>query len=278
MKPIMNSKKISLNPIDIIRRLWSHRELIQQFTKREILMRYRGSYLGMIWTFVNPLLMLVIYTFVFSVVFNAKWGLENQSKTEFAMVLFCGLIGFNIFAEVISRAPSLILNNTNYVKKVVFPLEILPIVAIGSSLFHFLISFVVLLSGLILLLGVFHWTLIFLPLVLLPLLLLSLGLGWILSSLGVFLRDIGQFIGIFVTAVMFLSPIFYPISSIPKELQYLYLFNPISYIVEDMRRIIIWGQYPNWNWLIWGSLIGITLSFIGYIWFQKTKKAFPDVM
>jgi lipopolysaccharide transport system permease protein len=278
MKSAVNFKKNSYSPIDIIRRLWCHRQLIQQFTKREILMRYRGSYLGMIWTFVNPLLMLVIYTFVFSVIFNAKWGLENQSKTEFAMVLFCGLIGFNVFAEVISRSPSLILNNTNYVKKVVFPLEILPIVAIGASLFHFLISFLVLLSGLVLLLGVFQWTLIFLPVVLLPLLLISLGLGWILSSLGVFLRDIGQFIGILVTAVMFLSPIFYPISSIPKELQFLYLFNPISYIVEDMRRIIIWGQYPDWNWLIWGSLIGMAISFIGYIWFQKTKKAFADVM
>jgi len=266
------------NPVKITANLWQYRELIKQFTKREVIGRYRGSYLGIFWSFLNPLLMLVVYTFVFSVVFKARWGIGSGSKTEFALILFAGITTYNLFAEVVTRAPGLILSNVNYVKKVVFPLELLPVVALGSALVHGGISLFILWISMIVLMGVFNWTIIFLPLVLLPLILLSLGLGWFLASLGVFLRDIGHIIGVAVQVLMFLSPIFYPISAIPVELQPVYYINPLSYVVEDMRRIMVWGQEPNWEWLIIGTIIGGIIALLGHAWFQRTRGGFADVL
>lgn len=266
------------NPFTIILSIWRNRELVKQFTKREVIGRYRGSYLGIMWSFITPLLMLLIFSFVFSVVFKARWGVGTGSKVEFALILFCGLTTFNLFAECVGRSPSLILSNVNYVKKVVFPLEILPVVAVCSALVHCVISLFILIAGLVLLLGVFNWTMIYIPLVLLPLLLFILGLGWFLASLGVFMRDIGQIVGVFIQALMFLSPIFYPVSNIPEEFRIIYYLNPISYVVEDMRRVMVWGQSPNWNWLIIGSLLGGLVAILGYAWFQKTRKGFADVL
>jgi len=269
MQSVINQLKI----------IFLHKSLIIQFIKREILGRYKGSYLGILWSFVTPLLMLIIYTFVFSVVFNARWGTTAEtSKVEFAFILFAGLLIFNVFSEVISRSPFLITSNVNYVKKVVFPLEILPIVSLGSALFHALISLFILVLGVFLTMGVFNWTLVLFPLILLPLCLFTLGLSWFLASLGVYVRDVGQIISVMIPALMFLSPIFYPISSIPKELQFLYWFNPISYVVEDTRRVIIWGEMPHWDWLGYGMIIGITVAVLGLAWFKKTRKGFADVI
>lgn len=266
------------NPIGIIINLWVYHDLIKQFTKRDLLARYKGSYLGILWSFLTPLLMLTVYTFVFSEVFKAKWGVGSDSKVEFAMVIFCGLTAFNLFAECINRAPGLVLSNANYVKKVVFPLEILPVAVLLSALVQAAISLFILLIGLVVLMGVFNWTLVFLPLVLIPLLLFTLGLSWFLASLGVYLRDIGQIVSVFTQALMFLSPIFYPASAIPEKFRLILYLNPINYVVEDMRRIIIWGQMPEWNWLINGTLVGLLVSVLGYIWFQRTRKGFADVL
>ncbi|EKN62797.1 ABC transporter permease [Schinkia azotoformans] len=263
----------------IISSIIINKSLTKQLVKREIKGRYKGSYLGLLWSFITPIFMLIIYTFVFSVIFQAKWGNNaDTNKLEFALLLFSGLLVFNVFAEIISRAPSIITSNANYVKKVVFPLEILPIVSLGSALFHAFISLIVLILSMFLLIGTLHWTIILFPLVLLPICLISLGLSWFLASLGVYIRDIGQVINIIVSALMFLSPIFYPISAIPKEMQFLYYFNPISYAVEDTRRTIIWGQLPHWNWLGYGMLVGIVVALFGYIWFKKTRKGFADVL
>lgn len=256
-----------------------NKTLIGQFIKREIVGRYKGSYLGILWSFITPIFMISIYTFVFSVVFQAKWGTSGEtSKVEFALVLFTGLLIFNIFSEVVSRAPTLIISNSNYVKKVLFPLEILPIVTLGSALFHGLISLFVLLLSKFLFMGTIHWTILLFPLILLPICLFSLGLSWFLASLGVFIRDIGQMINLIISALMFLSPIFYPMSAIPKELLYLYYLNPVSYVVEDARRIIIWGQLPHWDWLGYGILLGLVVMVFGYVWFKKTRKGFADVL
>lgn len=258
---------------------FAHTSLIKQFVIRDISSRYKGSYLGILWSFVTPLLMLTIYTFVFSVVFQARWGNEGEtSKVEFALLLFSGLIVFNIFSEVISKSPLLIISNANYVKKVVFPLEILPIVTLGSALFHGLISLVILILASFIFIGKIYWTILLFPVILLPMLLVTLGLSWLLSSLGVFIRDIGQLVGVMVPALMFLSPIFYPISSIPEELRFLYYFNPISYVVEDARRVLIWGELPHWDWFFYGMLIGIILYIFGIKWFKKTRKGFADVI
>ncbi|WP_223192365.1 ABC transporter permease [Paenibacillus sedimenti] len=275
---MMREKLLLFNPIHIFLQLFKKKELILQFAKRDLLARYKGSYLGILWSFINPLLMLVIYTFVFSEVFKSKWSSGTESKVEFALLLFCGLNAFNIFAEVIGRAPGLILNHTNYVKKVVFPLEILPVTILLSALMQSSINFLILISALVLLMHTLQWTALFLPLVLLPLVLLTLGLGWFFSSLGVFMRDITQFVGTAISALMLLSPIFYPVSIVPEQLKILYYINPFGYVIEDVRRILVWGQMPQWSWLASGMFIGLLFFVCGYAWFEKTRKGFSDVL
>lgn len=266
------------DPSSILASFWKNRELIKQFIKREVIGRYRGSYLGLLWSFLNPLFMLGVYSFVFSVVFKAKWEAGTESKLEFALVLFCGLTTFNIFAEVISRAPGLIVSNVNYVKKVVFPLEVLPVVALGSALMQAIISLSLLVTASVIFAGICHWTMILLPVVLLPLLLLLLGLGWFLASLGTFLRDIGHVILIGVQVLMFMTPIFYPITAVPEELRWVFNLSPIYHVVDDMRRIFIWGQMPDWGWLIMNIMLSGSIAILGYVWFQKTRGGFADVL
>ena len=223
--------------------------------------------------------MLAVYTFVFSIVFKAKWGgNEEESKTAFALVLFSGLIMHGLLAEVLNRAPSLILGNANYVKKVIFPLEILPAIAIGGALFHSAVSLVVLLAVFLALNGYLHWTVVLTPLVMFPLVLLTLGLAWMLASFGVFVRDIGQTIGIITTVMLFLSPIFFPISAIPEEYQIYIMLNPLTFIIEQAREVLLWGHLPNWKGLAIYTLIAATISWLGFIWFQKTRKGFADVL
>ncbi|WP_020559761.1 ABC transporter permease [Thiofilum flexile] len=248
-------------------------------TWREVIGRYRGSMLGLAWSFFTPVLMLAVYTFVFSVVFKARWGIGGEeSKTQFAVVLFVGMIVHGLFAEVLNRAPGLVLSNVNYVKKVVFPLEILPFITMGAALFHTLISIGVLLLAFILFNGFLYWTVIFLPLVLLPLIILTLGLAWFLASLGVYLRDVGQTIGIITMIMMFLSPVFYPISAIPESIQPIIMANPLTFIIEQARDVVIWGRLPNVWGLILYTLIASSVAWLGYIWFQKTRRGFADVL
>lgn len=200
--------KHPISPQTAIRSMVANRSLIYSLVKREVVGRYRGSAMGLAWSFLNPVFMLAVYTFVFSVVFKARWGVGGEeSKTQFAVVLFVGMIVHGLFAEVLNRAPGLILSNVNYVKKVVFPLEILPVISMGAVMFHTLISLGVLLIAFVIFNGCLHWTAIFTPLVFLPLIMLTLGLAWILASLGVFLRDVGQTIGIITTVMMFLAPV-----------------------------------------------------------------------
>ena len=268
----------AVNPIAQVRNIWHSRDLIWQMTKREVVGRYRGSVLGLFWSFFNPVLMLIIYTFVFSVVFKARWGTDGESRFEFALILFCGLIVFNLFAECLTRAPVLIVSNVNYVKKVVFPLEILPLVTMGAALFHGIVSLGVLLVFYVLVSASLHWTIIFAPLVMLPLLLTTLGLSWFLASLGVFVRDVAQSIGLLVTVLMFLSPIFYPVASLPEKYRIFIYMNPLTVIIEQMRDVLIWGKTPSWpGWCVM-MVVGIAIAWLGLVWFQKTRKGFADVL
>jgi lipopolysaccharide transport system permease protein len=259
--------------------LWRNRQLIAQMTKREVVGRYKGSALGLVWSFLNPVFMLTVYTFVFSVVFKARWGVGGEeSKTQFAVVLFVGMIVHGLFAEVLNRAPGLILSNVNYVKKVVFPLEILSVVSMGASLFYSLISLGVLLIAFVLFNGYLHWTAVLAPLVVLPLVILTLGLAWMLASLGVFLRDVGQTIGIITTVMMFLAPVFYPITMLPEELRPWIMANPLTFIIEQAREVLIWGRLPDWLGLGVYTLVATVVAWAGYAWFQKTRKGFADVL
>ncbi len=256
-----------------------NRRLVTQMVRREVAGRYKGSALGLAWSFFNPVFMLVVYTFVFSEVFKMRWGTGGEeSKTQFAIVLFVGMIVYGLMAEVLNRAPSLILSNVNYVKKVVFPLEILPVVAMGAALFHTLVSLVVLVIAFAAFNHYVHWTGIFLPLVLLPLVILTIGVAWALASLGVFLRDVGQTVGIIVTVMMFLSPVFYPISAVPPAFQGWILANPLTFIIEQAREVIIWGNLPDWRGLAIYTGVAVFVAWAGYAWFQKTRKGFADVL
>lgn len=257
--------------------LWRNRQLIVQMTKREVVGRYKGSVMGLAWSFFNPVFMLVVYTFVFSVIFKSRWG-GDDSRTLFAVVLFVGMIVLGLFSEVVNRAPSLILSNVNYVKKVVFPLEILPVIAMGAALFHSLISLSVLLAAFVLFNGYLHWTVIFAPLIFFPLVIVTLGLAWMLAALGVFLRDVGQTIGIITTVLMFLSPVFYPVTAVPEKFRPFIMANPLTFIIEQAREVLIWGHLPDWIGLGIYTVAATAVAWLGYALFQKTRKGFADVL
>ena len=261
------------------RSLWRNRQLIEQMIKREVIGRYKGSVMGLAWSFFTPVFMLTVYTFVFSVIFKSRWGVGGEeSKTHFAVVLFAGMIVNNLFSEVLNRAPGLIISNVNYVKKVVFPLETLPVIAMGAALFHTFISLGVLLIAFVIFNGYLHWTAIFTPLVFLPFAVLTLGLAWMLASLGVFLRDVGQTIGIITTVMMFLAPVFYPITALPEEMRPWLMVNPLTFIIEQARELLVFGHLPNWLGLGGYTLVATVVAWAGYAWFQKTRKGFADVL
>ena len=264
----------------LIQSLTHNRHLIGQMTRREVIGRYKGSYLGLAWSFFYPLLMLIVYTFVFSEVFKSRWGPEGaqESKAQFALILFVGLIVLGLFSEVLNRAPGLIVSNINYVKRVVFPLEILPVVAMGAALFHALASITVLLVAYFIFNGHIHWTALLLPLVLIPLVILIMGIAWLLASLGVFIRDASQATGIVTSVMMFISPVFYPISAVPEKFQPVIMANPLTFIIEQARDVLIWGNSPNWLGLGIYMLASSIVAWGGFAWFQKTRKGFADVL
>lgn len=284
----MSHKSVAINPhsaqptspLALSRSLWRNRQLIIQMTKREVVGRYKGSAMGLTWSFFYPVFMLVVYTFVFSEIFKSRWGGVggDDSKTQFAVVLFVGMIVLSLFSEVLNRAPSLILSNVNYVKKVIFPLEILPIIAMGAALFHSLISLCVLISAFALFNGYVQWTVLFTPLVLLPLVIVTTGLAWLLAAIGVFLRDVGQTIGIITTVLMFISPVFYPITAVPERFRPFILANPLTFIIEQARDVLIWGNMPNWIGLGIYTLVASIVAWSGFVLFQKTRKGFADVL
>ncbi|NWA86253.1 MULTISPECIES: ABC transporter permease [unclassified Pseudomonas] len=265
--------------LSLLKSVWANWNLIQQMTKRDVIGRYKGSMMGILWSFANPILLLVIYTLVFSVVFKARWGTDEPgSKSEFAILLFTGMIVHSLFAETLTRAPTLILSNISYVKKVVFPLEILPIIAMGTSFFHALVSIGVLLVAQLLVNGAIPWTVVFLPLVIAPLIVLSLGLAWILASLGVYLRDVAHPIGLLMTLLLFASPVFYPISALPVEIQPWLMLNPLTFIIEQARGVLISGSVPDFTGLAIYAAVAVSVAWAGYSWFQKTRKGFANVL
>ncbi|MDI6527833.1 ABC transporter permease [Pseudomonas otitidis] len=271
-------QQFSAAPRAIFASFWQHRELIKASAKREVLGRYRGSAMGLLWSFFNPVLMLAVYTFVFSEIFKARWSGGSGSKSEFALVLFAGLIVFNLFSECINRAPGLILANSNYVKKVIFPLEVLPFVNLLSALFHGSVSLIVWLLAYALLFGVPHVSVFYLPLIILPLVQFIMGLSWALASLGVYLRDIGQLIGIITTVLMFLSPLFYPATALPESYRHLLYVNPLTPAIEQVRAVLYFGKSPDLVLLGLYWAASSVIAWLGFALFQKTRKGFADVL
>jgi lipopolysaccharide transport system permease protein len=255
-----------------------HRGLLWDLVKRDFIGRYKGSMLGVFWSLFNPLFMLAIYTLVFSVAFKARWGVGEESKVAFAIVLFSGMIVHSLFAECLNRSPSLITSNPNYVKKVIFPLEILPWMALLSSLLHFLVSFVVLLFFCVLAGATVHIGTLLIPIILAPLILMMLGLSWIFASLGVYLRDLSQIMGMVTTVAMFMAPVFYPIDTLPETYRALLVWNPITLPIIQLRDAMLWGKPLMWDQWMFSMVIGGLVCFIGYWWFQKSRRGFADVL
>lgn len=274
----MASNDFSVSPGSACSGLWRNRELLVALVQREVLGRYRGSVMGVMWSFFNPILMLAVYTFVFSVVFKARWNVASESKTEFALVLFAGLIAYGIFSECVNRAPTLIISNPNYVKKVVFPLELLPVVTMGAALFHGLVSTGVWFIFYFFFFGLPPATALLLPFVFLPLILLTMGLSWLLASLGVYLRDVAQVVTVLTGVLMFMSPVFYPISALPSEFQSILLMNPLTASIEMLRDVIYWGRTPDVQTYVANLILGLVVAWLGFAWFQKTRKGFADVL
>lgn len=254
-----------------------NRDLLNSLVARDIEARYRGTALGFLWVVIYPLTMLSVYAFVFGGVFNSRWGGSGEMK-DFLVMLYCGLIVHAVFSETLTRSPSAILSCPSYVKKVVFPLELLPLCHLASSAFNALIGIALICLFLLIQQQAIPLTAALFPVVLLPLLMLTAGLAWILAAIGVFFRDVGQLIGVVMSALLFLSPVFYPTSSAPYAAQRFISLNPLTFPIEQLRGVLILGQQPNWqHWLLY--LAVATLIAVSGLWlFQKSRPAFADVI
>lgn len=268
-----------LNPVVPIRTLWTHRQLLWKFTLRNLEMRHKGSVLGFAWAVLNPLLMLALYLFVFGFIFGGSFHGEN--KWDYGLGLFLGLSLFHLVAESIAVAPNLITTNPNFVKKVVFPLEILPAAAVGSALVHMVIALLMVLAGVVISGEALDWSAFAIIPVIIPVVLLALGLAWLLSALGVFFRDINQLVVAATTALMFASAIFYPASRVIEKAPWawpLVRLNPILHAVEAARDVLIWDRPFTQTHFLYLQFAGILAALIGFAAFARCKRAFADVM
>jgi lipopolysaccharide transport system permease protein len=257
----------------------AQRYLILQYLNRQIRQRYQGTAFGVFWSLLTPLIMLAVYTFVFGIVFKAHFGIsKNESPLDFGLALFCSLNLFNFCAEVIGRSPTLILQHSNLVKRVVFPLEILPVVITFNALFHCLVAFVPFLVGLVISRGAVPWSIAFLPLYLFPLALFSAGCALFLSALGVFVRDMQNMIEPFIAILMFGSALFYPLAAVPEPFGRFVGLNPLAVLLDSARKSIVFGIAPDLASLARISLVAALVLVAGSYFFDKSKPAFADVM
>jgi len=266
---------VVLNPLRIVADIWRHRYLLGQLIKRDVLLRYRGAMFGVLWIFLSPLLMLAIFAFIFGHVFQTRWP-QQDSGLPFWILLYSGLITFNLFAESVSRAPASVRGYPSFVKKIIFPMHILPVVPLGAALVHGAFNLAILMAAL-------AWTghlngqILLFPLVLLPVLLLALGLSWFVAAWGVFIKDMSQIIPMLVQMLMFLSPVFYPVSAVPESLRAIYQYSPLGTVIEASRATVT-GQPIEWGaWSItFGICLGVTV--LGYSFFQHSREEFADAL
>jgi len=252
--------------------------LLAQLTKRNIESHYKGSILGMFWALVHPLLMLAVYSFVFGVIFQSRWeSFGSDSPAGFPLTLFVGLTIFNFFAETVNKSPALILNNPNFVKKVVFPLKVLSLALVGETLFHAAVSFLILLLGMLVLTDALSWTILLLPITFLPVVFLALGFSWLLSALGVFFRDIQHAASTFTMVLFFITPIFYPASMVPESFRFILAINPLAMAIDSCRRVV-WGQMPDWSGLLVALIISLVVLLVAHLTFEKLRTLFADAL
>jgi homopolymeric O-antigen transport system permease protein len=267
------------HPLAFLRTGWKHRSLIVRLARRKVQARYRGSLLGSLWAWIQPLLLLSVYTFVFGLVFKTRWGTDSPAgATPFALAALAGMIYFTVFSECINEAPTLMIANQAFIRQVRFPVEVLPWVSLLASLFTFAVNLALLLVFEIFVRGRLPWTIVLVPGLVVPLLLLTLGATWALSSAGVFLRDLGQIAGVATTALLFLSPIFYPATRIPEQFQPYYRLNPFVTLIEAMRAALFEQHVPELAAVAAVGLVGWLVAWLGFLGFMKSKDGFADVL
>lgn len=262
-------------PFSAFGRHWS---LTRELTKRDVLGRYRGASFGLLWSVLSPFLMLLVYTMAFGSIFKSRWAQQVEGGPDYTLILFVGLIVHGFFTECLTRAPLLIVGNPTYVKRVVFPLEVLPWPMLLSAFFHMLMNVVVLLVIFLVRFGLPPWTVVLFPLVLLPLALVGAGIGWLFASLGVYLRDISQITGVLATAMLFLSSAVVPVETLSPHYQFIFRLNPLSFIIDEARKVALWGQLPDWSGLGLYLLGALMFCYLSYAWFRATRSGFADVL
>jgi lipopolysaccharide transport system permease protein len=254
--------------------------ILSGLVRRDIASRYRTSVLGVFWTVLTPLMNLLIFTVMFGTVFASRFANVggHGGLSTFALLLFSGLIIFNFLMEVLSKSPTTIVNSANFVKKIVFPIELLPVVVAGSALLQLLISFLVLVAVSIFIIGPPSPLLLLAPIVVMPLIVMALGFSWILASLGVYFRDINQVIGPIATGLMFLSPMFTERNSMPEWLRSWLVLNPLTIPIESFRHVVLFGAQPDWTALAIYSLAAVLVAIAGHRFFFFTRRGFADVL
>lgn len=264
-----------LNPLRIFADIWHNRYLLGQLIKRDVLLRYRGAMFGVLWIFFSPLLMLTIFAYVFGQVFQAR-GNVAESALPFWLFLYSGLIVFNIFSETVSRSPASVRGYPSFVKKIIFPVQILPLVPLGAALVHAFFNFLILLAALAWT-GNFHAQALLFPLALVPVIFLATGFAWFLGAWGVFIKDMTQIVPVFIQMLMFLSPVFYPVSAVPGILRPIYQFNPLGHVIEFSRSLVT-GHSAEWS--VWGVafVISLAVAILGNFFFQHSREEFADVL
>lgn len=265
----------TLNPLRIFAEIYRHRYLLGQLIKRDVLLRYRGAMFGVLWIFLSPLIMLTIFAFIFGQIFQTRWP-QQDTGIPFWLLLYSGLIAFNLFAETISRAPGSVRSYPNFVKKIIFPVNILPIVPIGASLVHGGFNFLILLAALVTT-GHFHVNVLLYPLLVIPILFLALGLSWFVAAWGVFIKDMTQIVPIFVQMLLFLSPVFYPVNAVPEFLRSYYQYNPLGVVIETARSAVI-DQPFAWSAWAMSFAFSLIILLLGYAFFQHSRDEFADAL
>ena len=269
----------ALNPLPGLRIILRNRSLLFYLVKRNISSKYQGSMLGLLWSFIQPLMMLCIYTYVFSVVFKARWGEGiGSSKGAFAIILFCGMSLYAVFSEAVTLSANVVVNNANLVKKVVFPLVLLPLSQAFASFLQGCVWLFLLLAGAVFVYGNLSWSMLLLPLILLPFMLFTMGISFFTASLTVYIRDTPYVLNVILQIFFFLTPIFYPVSAVPVSFRKFLLFNPLTCMIEQTRMVLLYARTPDWKFIGISLFIGIVVFILGFGWFNKTQKGFADVI
>lgn len=264
-----------LGPFSALGGKWS---LTREMTRRDIQGRYRGASFGLLWALISPFLTLSVYTLAFGYILKSRWPGASGDIAEFSMILFIGLIVHGFFVECINRAPNLVVGNSNLVKRIIFPLHLLPWTIVLSALFHFITNAIVFFVLSMVLLRQSYWTVVLLPVVVAPLVMLAVGVSWFLAALGVFLRDVGQFMGVVSTALLFLSSAIVPVSTLPENYQLVFKLNPLTFIIDQAREVAFWGHTPDWRGLGLYTIGALAVMYLGFWFFQKTRRGFADVL